>query len=460
MGFLPSLGHESRGHCAAPISETDLERAGAMINRFASCLAAFVMLALTTSAALADGVIHDSVEAISDGRGGTNIAFSDNGGVLLANPAGILNGDGTGLFEVAGDTLITDLHYSNSINPDTAAHIRPLELPMVSYFQKSDDGQWAWGLGVFAPAGFSAGWDLNNPVLGNQSYKSFGSLVKFLPGIAYRPIEGLSIGATFGLAYSYEELESPFFIQQGPAAGAPTLIKLVGDGCTYTWSVGAQYQLTDTTMLGAAFTSEDRFSLDGHMDAQVFLPPPLGPAPIGTHYESSAKLAWPATVGIGIKQDLTPRQRVSLDVVWVDWADAFNNLGLELSGSSNPLFTHLLGPAISQSIPLSWWDSVSVRTGYEWLYTDSSVLRLGYTYNSITIPSSNLTPWIPGILEHTFAIGWGTKFENNWRLDLAYQFMFGPQRSEGTSALVGGDFSNSTFNAEVHWISVALTHTF
>ncbi|HEV8071267.1 MAG TPA: outer membrane protein transport protein [Planctomycetaceae bacterium] len=428
-----------------------------MNNCFKVCLVALVVSALSAKATRADGVIHDSVEAISDGRGGTNIAFSDNGGVLLANPAGILNGDGCGLFEVGGDTLITDLHYSNPINPDTAAHIRPLELPMVSYFQKSENGNWAWGFGVFAPAGFAAGWDLNNPVLGNQSYKSFGSLVKFLPGLAWRPTDRLSIGATFGLAYSYEELETPFFIQQGPAAGAPTLIKLVGDGVTYTWSVGAQYKLTDTTMLGAAFTSEDRFSLDGHMDAQVF---GLGPGPVGTHYESSAKLNWPATVGIGIKQDLTSRQRVSLDVVWVDWADAFRNVGLELSGSSNPIFTGLLGPAISQSIPLNWWDSVSVRTGYEWFYSDASVLRLGYTYNSVTIPSSTLTPWIPGILEHTFAIGWGTRFENNWRLDLAYQFSFGPERSEGTSAIVGGDFSNSTFDAQVHWISVALTHTF
>jgi long-chain fatty acid transport protein len=193
------------------------------------------------------------------------------------------------------------------------------------------------------------------------------------------------------------------------------------------------------------------------MDVEVF---GLGPGPVGTHYESAAKLAWPQTVGIGIKQDLTPRQRISLDVVWVDWADAFKDLDIELSGSSNPLFTHLLGPAISQTLPLNWFDSVSVRTGYEWFYSDASVLRLGYTYNSTVIPSSTLTPWIPAILEHTFTIGWGTKFEDNWRLDLAYQFSFGPQRTVQESALVGGDFSESTVNAQVHWISVGLTHTF
>jgi long-chain fatty acid transport protein len=186
----------------------------------------------------------------------------------------------------------------------------------------------------------------------------------------------------------------------------------------------------------------------------------LGPEPVSSHFNALSTICWPATVGIGIKQDLTPRQRVSLDVVWVDWADAFKDINIELNDSSNPIFTHYLGPVFNQSIPLDWWDSVSVRTGYEWFYSDASVVRLGYTYNSIVIPSSNLTPWIPAILEHTFSIGWGTKFENNWRLDLAYQFSFGPQRTENTSALVGGDFSSSTYNAEAHWISVALTHTF
>ena len=428
-----------------------------MLNRFKKSLIASVLIGLAAHSAVADGVIHDSVEAISDGRGGTNIAFSDNGAVLLANPAGILNADGCGLFEIAGDTLITDLHFSNSINPDTAAHIRPLVLPAVSYFQKSENGNWALGFGVFAPAGFAAGWDLNNPVLGNQSYKSFGSLVKVLPGVAYRPTENLTIGATFGFAYSYESLETPFFLQQGPAAG--------GTGADETRWRRLRADLVGRRPVQADRDDDAGCRLHQRRPLQPRWAPEraslrLGPGPVGTHYESSAKMSWPATVGLGIKQDLTPRQRVSLDVVWIDWADAFKNVGLELSGSSNPLFTQLLGPAISQSIPLNWWDSVSVRTGYEWFYSDASVLRLGYTYNSITIPSSTLTPWIPGILEHAFSIGWGTRFYDTWRFDAAYQFSFSPERHEGTSALVGGDFNNSTFDAQVHWISVALTHTF
>jgi long-chain fatty acid transport protein len=425
--------------------------------RFKKCLAAFGVLVLAASSALADGVIRDSDDAITDGRGGANIAFSDNGAVILSNPAGILNAEGRGLFEVSGDTLITDLHYSNPINDNTSAKIRPLELPSLAYFQKSENGNFGWGIGIFAPAGFAAGWDLNNPVLGNQSYKSFGSLIKILPTVAWKPIDRLSIGATFGISYSYEELETPFFIQQGPFAGAPVNMKLLGDGVSPTWSVGAQYQLTETTMLGAAYTSADHFGLDGHMDATVY---GLGPGPVSSHFNALSTLCWPATVGIGIKQELPHRQRVGLDVVWVDWADAFKDINMKLTDSSNPIFTTFLGGTINQSIPLNWWDSVSVRLGYEWGYSDSSVIRLGYIYNSSTIPSSTLTPWIPATLENTFTFGWGTYFADCWHLDVAYQFAFGPTRTVDTSALVGGDFSSSTVNAQAHWIGVGLTHTF
>ena len=43
---------------------------------------------------------------------------------------------------------------------------------------------------------------------------------------------------------------------------------------------------------------------------------------------------------------------------------------------------------------------------------------------------------------------------------LAYQYSFGPEREQNTSALTGGDFSNSTLRAQAHWLMVSLTHSF
>jgi long-subunit fatty acid transport protein len=411
---------------------------------------------LTGRAALADGIIRDSVEAISGGRGGTNIAHSDNGAVILSNPAGILNNDGNGLFEVGADTLFTDMTYSNPLNSGVSANDRPLALPMLSYFQKIPDSNWAAGIGIFAPAGFAAGWDLNNPVLGKQSYQSFGSLIKILPAVAYQATDRLSIGATMGVSASYAELNTPFFLQTGPLTGVPTHLDLRGMGISPTWSTGLQYVVSDRTTLGAVYTSEDRMNLGGTLNADVY---GLGPTPVSSRFDSRLNIVWPQSVGAGVKHWLTDRQRVSMDVVWLDWAHAFKSFDLELRNSSNPLFTSLLGPVINTSFPMNWWDSVSVRTGYEFFYSDCNVLRLGYIYNSTQLPSATLTPLIPAILEHTFTIGHGMKFDS-WRFDLAYQYSFGPQRNVATSGLAGGDFDNSHFTAQAHWLSASLTKQF
>jgi long-chain fatty acid transport protein len=402
----------------------------------------------------ANGIEVDALEATSGGRGGTNIAQSDNGAVLLSNPAAILNVDGDGLVEFGADGLLTDLHYSNPRNDDVAAHTRPMALPMFSVIEKLPDDNWAVGLGVFAPAGFAAGWDLNNNVEGNQSYKSFGSLIKVLPAVSYRVADGLTIGGTFGLAASYVSLDTPFNIQTGPFAGVPVHMKLIGDGYAPTWSLGMQYQLSPVTTFGLAYISEDRFDLDGHVHADVY---GLGPNPIPTEFNSRLHINWPQSVGAGFKHMLTPNQRVSADVIWYDWKNAFQDAGLTLTDSTNPLFTHVLGPSFHDSIPLNWMDSFSVKVGYEWFYSPHNVFRAGYIYNQPQSPSDTLTPLIPAILEHTFTIGHGTTW-GGWRFDIAYQYAFGTERHEDTSALAGGDFSNSTFSSQAHWLMLSATY--
>jgi long-subunit fatty acid transport protein len=427
-----------------------------MKHHLGICLRAFAVLFLSAQLALADGIECDSMEATSAGRGGTNIAQADNGAVLLSNPAGILNVDGDGLVEIGANGLLTDLHYSNPLNDTTSAKTRPMALPMASFIEKTPDGNWAFGLGVFAPAGFAAGWDLNNNVEGNQSYKSFGALIKVLPAVSYRVTDNLTVGGTFGLAASYVALDTPFNIQTGPLAGAPVHMELKGVGYAPTWSLGTQYNLSPVTTVGLAYTSEDRFNLDGHVHADVY---GLAPTPIPTEFNSRLNIVWPQSIGAGIKHQLTEHQRLSADIVWYDWTHAFQDAGLELTDSTNPAITHAIGPSYHDSIPLNWYDSFSVRLGYEWFYSENNVFRAGYIYNSPQSPSSTLTPLIPAILEHTFTIGHGTTW-NLWRLDLAYQYSFGPERSVNTSALTGGDFSNSTLSAQAHWLMVSLTRQF
>ena len=89
-------------------------------------LASVVATALLAPHAIADGVVRDGLGAISGGRGGTNIAFADNGQVLLDNPAGMVNVAGGGLVELSADLLMTDLAYADPQNVNADASFRPM----------------------------------------------------------------------------------------------------------------------------------------------------------------------------------------------------------------------------------------------------------------------------------------------------------------------------------------------
>ncbi|MGH7129634.1 MAG: OmpP1/FadL family transporter, partial [Planctomycetaceae bacterium] len=294
----------------------------------------WILLALS-GRAVADGVIRDSVSATSSGRGGANIAHSDNGAVLLSNPAGIINAPGRGLFEASLDTLYTELGYEDPQN-SVEARNRINLLPEAAGIYKSRDGLWAAGVGVFVPAGFTAEWEMAAPAPfpGREKYYSLGTLIKVLPGAAVRLTERLSVGATVGLAFSQIELDGPFFVQSGMLRGAPTLLKLNTDGLAPTWSIGAQYQLSERTTFGVVYSSETRFELEGDARATIIAPP----APVMSDFDAEVDIVWPRSIGAGVTHWINCRHRVSLDVLWFDWSDAFDQLDLTLS---NPSFAPL-----------------------------------------------------------------------------------------------------------------------
>ncbi len=427
------------------------------MNRTYLLLLCAICLALAVVTPLrADGVIRDGLGAISSGRGGTNIASADNGAVLFDNPAGIVNIDGGGLFDVGVDLLFTDIQYTNlPQNGLTCAWHNPFPIPEASYLRKSSDGQWAFGLGVFAPAGFAADYDLNGPeaLPGIHHYKSLGAMGKLLPGIAYRVSDRLSVGGTFGLALSHTELEGPYFLQSpGPFQGTPTLMRLYTTGVAPTWSAGLQYQVTDATTLGLTYQSETRYTQSGTVYVDV---PMLGQS----SYDASLDMAWPQSVGLGVRHELCPHRIFSADIIWYNWSQAFNHLNLMFTNPSNPVFAGLLGPSLAEQFPLEWQDSVSLRFGYEQHLSNDHVIRMGYAYHHNQIPDRTLTPYIPATLENAFSLGYGWT-RNLWEIDLAYQYSFGTTRTVTASELVGGEFNGSSVRAQAHWAFLSLLRRF
>jgi len=141
-------------------------------------------------------------------------------------------------------------------------------------------------------------------------------------------------------------------------------------------------------------------------------------------------------------------------VIWYQWSQAFDRFNLTFTDPSNPIVGALLGQTFRDSFPMHWHDTVSLRTGYQWDANELWTLRAGYIYHPSPAPNSTLNPYLDGVLLHTFSLGF-SRYLPRGMFNFAYQYGFAPQRSVGTSAIVGGDFSNSTFTAQSHWINLS-----
>jgi long-subunit fatty acid transport protein len=404
--------------------------------------------------ARADGVFSDGFSARSGGRGGVNIAHSDNGALILDNPAGLVNIPEAGYAGLDFAMVFGDLEYSDPQNDGVSMGFSFPEnaspLAGISYVQKTADESLAYGIGIFTPAGFGTLFDLQTTFAGQQRYRSLDVLTRVLPTAAVRLTDRLSVGAAFGVAINHAELEGPLFIQTGPLAGAPMIADLQATGAEPTWNVGLQYAVSDSTTIGLSYIDEIRFrNQEGEATLDVF---GLAPVPLRSQFVFDMDLAYPRILGGGVKHDLTSQLSVSADVVWFDWSHAFDQIDVEFSNPTNPAF-----PArFTDVLPLNWKDTVSVRVGVEYGFCNCQTVRAGYVHRPSPIPSSTFVTYIPPVFEHDLTIGYSRSF-GSWTVDLSYIYLFGPDMQVGTSSLLGGDFSNSVLKEQYHTVFLGVS---
>jgi long-chain fatty acid transport protein len=414
-----------------------------------SAIAAAVLVCCAAPLALADGVHLNGVAPRSIGRGGTNLGFADNGGIIFDNPAAMVNINSEGLFEVGIGMLVTDMTYAD---PDNGSNRNVMVngLPEFAMIRRTDDGDWAFGLGVFTPAGFSESHVLQGqaPFPGDQLYKSFAMLTKVLPSVAYKVNDQLSIGGSFGVAINHVELEGPYTLQNaGPLTGLPTIMDLQATGATPIFSLGLQYQLFESTTLGVTYQSESRFKLDGNTRADI---PLIGQRP----FDTDVDITWPRTLGIGVRHQLDPCQVLSADVIWFDWSSAFDTFGVTLTEETLPG-----SPQIREQVPLNWSDTVAVRLGYERKLDECQTVRCGYLQTQNPVPNETLTPYIQAITQYGVSLGYGTKY-GLWDVDVGYMFCFSRKVRVDQSGFLGGDFDNSEHKAYGHYLGASLIRRF
>ncbi|MGA1868340.1 MAG: OmpP1/FadL family transporter [bacterium] len=411
-----------------------------------------------TAHVMANGVLLESIGTMSTGRGATNIAYSDNGTMVYDNPAGLahLTKD---TMEFSTEFLSFSMHYKDPQNDEEGSEPVCI-LPSLFYMKHFNDRPLGIGVGIFSSAGYSTEYDLSHPLYGTQDYSSYSSLSKILIGAGYKINDHLSVGLSVGPSYSKVELKLPYTFQTDPLAQipVPALIDLKADGWSYTWNIGAQWDISAQSTVGIIYKSKDLFDMQGDLDMDI---PALAAQTSDTsaHYDLDFDFKWPQSVGVGVLQRLTEKHRLSFDCIWIDWSSAFDKVVLKLSKGDNDYYNTnpLVGTSPRDTLPLDWKDSYSFRLGYEQLLTPKDTLRCGYLYSQSPVPDRTLTPLIPGILNHMISVGYSREIKN-WRLSVAYLYAFCSKQSVEESAIIGDDFDASSVKESLHCVSVGVAY--
>ena len=158
-----------------------------MFKTLLALLVAAIAILLFANLCNADGVFRDAIGARTTGRGGVNVAFADNGQMLLDNPSAIVNMPSFALTEFGFDLLITDLEYSDPDDSNVQGEDNPFPTGQISVMRKYFGGDLGVGFGVFSHAGFASEYTLEGPapLVGPRHYKSIGALARVLPAVSW-----------------------------------------------------------------------------------------------------------------------------------------------------------------------------------------------------------------------------------------------------------------------------------
>jgi long-chain fatty acid transport protein len=425
----------------------------------------------------ADGIFGNGVGAQSMAMGGADVAWAAGPlGAMAANPSGlgfltVPELDFGGVAAVAEGQFNKPGVSSGSLDGRIAA------LPEGAFGLPLGTWPVTVGLSFIPESTLLADWHYLDPPGGLGGKTSYGYqqdkseivVLRSALGAGVKVCSQFSFGASVGLIYNANQLETPYIFQnlqpgpRGPANsaydGAKTLLNLQTSGFGVNAQAGMIFRATTNLQFGLSYESETKVDTSGGAsgDPSLQFGYPQGTLPF--HYDADVRNIFPQNVSAGASWKFHPQWRLALQVDWIDWRDAFHTLPVSLSDGNNATVNSVLGSSFSDTIPLNWKDEFVYRAGLEYKLTKNFSLRAGYAYGGSPVPDSTLTPMTAAIMENTLTAGLGYEWRF-LRFDLAYQYNFPATQYVGTSGLRSGEYSDSSTQVSLHVLALTTSVRF
>lgn len=433
----------------------------------------FLVLSLLSSdRTFANGVLRDGYGTGSMAMGGTSVAFSrDPLSSMAGNPATL-----TLLDRPMLSLSLTGIHgngdFDNAFNNHTGLRRDAGAFPEFALSYPLPNSRFTFGFALKVDSARLADWhyvDAPGGVDGNTSYGLQTHRAEFTAlsatvGTGLEISDKLSLGLGAGLVYHRVGLDVPFIFQTQPAlAGWKTLLDLETDGYGWYASLGMLYRHSENLSFGIGYISKadlhSRGRARGDVSSQLHSLG-LDTVPSRFRYDAEVDTALPQMVSAGLSWQWHDRLRLALQVDWIGWSDAFDELDVSLDQGSNDAINGLTGgDALRDMVPVAWKDRIVYRAGLEIGLSEDLSLQCGYSYGRSPIPSALITPLNGSIFEHTLTAG--VRMERGpWQLGLAYQYHLPNMESVGTSRYRSGEYSDSSLEVSAHLLALSVSYAF
>ena len=423
------------------------------------------------------------------GRGGTGVASPcADGSAIFQNPAGLLMAKGTGVTSAGATMIRATGDFTNSTTGEVSSLVEETH-PVPALFMGyglSDNA--TIGFGVFAPYGLAIEW----PTTAEGRFLGYYSSVKgiyFQPTFGLKASDRLSFGIGFDITSSSVELKQRVdlagqeaapgvnFANLGVAYGTDFAdVQLAGNDISTGFHIGAIAKITDDLSFGIRYLSKQTVNVDDgqatitQVPTNLYLAPgnPLG-LPAGTPVDAlvapqfqpggslvdqggTATLPYPAQLSMGLTLQATDKLRLLGDVgiqYWSVW-------------ETLPLNFSLLG---EETIYENYKNTTSWRLGAEYMVGSKSTARLGIIAHNAAAPDQTVTPNLPEAARTEFTAGFGSRINDRFGFDLAYQYIDQADRQGRTGTTLDGSpptaaLNDGVYTFQANLVGITLTYSF
>jgi long-chain fatty acid transport protein len=413
----------------------------------------FFAFILTTACLHAQDFYWSTASARSMALGGVYLP-SAGGAIdaMAANPAGLtLLGARTLDLSLTG--VFAGGSFSNSVNANAPLKDSPGVVPYGAFGMPVGHSRFSIGFGLTPELTSVSNWNyvdapgVAGASYGLQKHKSAILAVRSAAGVGFAPNRKLAFGVSVGAVYNSNTLDAPYIFQSNPAlAGLKTLVDLHTTGIGWNMNAGVIATPSDRVQFNVAWKSRTVVNstgdADGNIGAQLTA---LGlAAQPAFHYSAAVRNVLPQSVLAGVNWRVAGKWTFALQGDWVNWKNAFSSLPVSLTNGTNADINGLLGTnSILDRVPVLWKDQYSARLGVEYRVTENVSMSSGYAYSTNPVPASTLSPLTAAIMTDQISTGIGFH-RGHWRIDLAYGIDPSSKESVGRSALLSGEYSNSS----------------